>query len=184
MRGGIFDIFKSDNQDNSGKEESSILDKPKDSIGMGSNGPLSSEKIAKEQQALKTKYEQDMKELETKKQQTIASTENEKNELIKKLNEEAAIKKQEFTQKQTELTNELKQIKDRAQRELSHVAQTPTPAPAHVGGNGKKGSASKTRKGRKDFITHKGDKYYNADGHRQSKAHKPYEVNGGQSKVL
>ena len=29
--------------------------------------------------------------------------------------------------------------------------------------------ASKTRKGRKDFVTHKGDKYYNRKGHRQSR---------------
>jgi len=34
----------------------------------------------------------------------------------------------------------------------------------------RKGSASKTRKGRKDFVTHKGDKDYNRRGHRQ---HKP-----------
>lgn len=37
------------------------------------------------------------------------------------------------------------------------------------GGNPKKGMASKSRKGRKDFVTHKGDKYYNRKGHRQSK---------------
>lgn len=36
-------------------------------------------------------------------------------------------------------------------------------------GGFKKGSASKTRKGRKDFVTHKGDKKYNRRGHRQSK---------------
>ena len=33
----------------------------------------------------------------------------------------------------------------------------------------RKGSASKTRKGRKDFVTHKGDKYYHRKGHRQTK---------------
>tara|TARA_A100001015_G_C15009336_1_gene722260 strand:+ start:211 stop:423 length:213 start_codon:yes stop_codon:yes gene_type:complete len=33
----------------------------------------------------------------------------------------------------------------------------------------RKGSASKTRKGRKNFITHKGSKKYNRKGHRQSK---------------
>ena len=33
----------------------------------------------------------------------------------------------------------------------------------------KKGMLSKTRKGRKDFVTHKGDKYYNRKGHRQQK---------------
>jgi len=32
-----------------------------------------------------------------------------------------------------------------------------------------KGKASKTRKGRKDFATHKGDKYYNRKGHRPNK---------------
>ena len=37
------------------------------------------------------------------------------------------------------------------------------------GSNPKKGMASKTRKGRKDFVTHKGDKYYNRKGHRQSR---------------
>ena len=33
----------------------------------------------------------------------------------------------------------------------------------------RKGSRSKTRKGRKDFITHKGSKYYNRRGHRQTR---------------
>tara|TARA_Y100001970_G_C14243165_1_gene866192 strand:+ start:3757 stop:4194 length:438 start_codon:yes stop_codon:yes gene_type:complete len=33
----------------------------------------------------------------------------------------------------------------------------------------KKGSRSKTRRGRKDFITHKGSKKYNRRGHRQSR---------------
>ena len=32
-----------------------------------------------------------------------------------------------------------------------------------------KGKASKTRKGRKDFVTHKGDKYFYRMGHRQTK---------------
>jgi hypothetical protein len=32
-----------------------------------------------------------------------------------------------------------------------------------------KGKKSKTRKGRKDFVTHKGDKYYHRKGHRQTK---------------
>ena len=32
-----------------------------------------------------------------------------------------------------------------------------------------KGMPSRTRKGRLDFITHKGDKFYNRDGHRQSR---------------
>jgi hypothetical protein len=36
----------------------------------------------------------------------------------------------------------------------------------------RKGSASKTRKGRKDFVTHKGDKDYNRRGHRQHKSKK------------
>ena len=33
-----------------------------------------------------------------------------------------------------------------------------------------KGQASKTRKGRKDFVTHKGDKKFNRKGRRQSRA--------------
>ena len=37
------------------------------------------------------------------------------------------------------------------------------------GGNPKKGMASKSRKGRKDFVTHKGNKYYNRKGHRQTR---------------
>lgn len=37
------------------------------------------------------------------------------------------------------------------------------------GGNPKKGMASKSRKGKKDFVTHKSDKYYNRKGHRQSR---------------
>ena len=36
----------------------------------------------------------------------------------------------------------------------------------------KKGQRSKTRKGRLDFRTHKGDKYYNRDGHRQTRNRK------------
>ena len=36
----------------------------------------------------------------------------------------------------------------------------------------KKGSASKSRKGRKDFVTHKGDKKFHRRGHRQSKPQK------------
>lgn len=37
------------------------------------------------------------------------------------------------------------------------------------GGNPKKGMKSKTRKGKKDFVTHKGNKYYNRKGKRQTK---------------
>ena len=54
----------------------------------------------------------------------------------------------------------------------SQVGQTQPPA---TGGRRKrtkkyrKGSRSKTRKGRKDFITHKGSKYYNRRGHRQTR---------------
>ena len=33
----------------------------------------------------------------------------------------------------------------------------------------RKGQMSKTRKGRKDFVTHKGDKMFNRKGHRQSR---------------
>ena len=36
----------------------------------------------------------------------------------------------------------------------------------------KKGQRSKTRKGRLDFITHKGDKYYNRKRHRQTRNRK------------
>lgn len=40
----------------------------------------------------------------------------------------------------------------------------------------KKGQRSRTRKGRKDFVTHKGDKYYNRSHHRQTgkRGKKPY----------
>lgn len=38
------------------------------------------------------------------------------------------------------------------------------------GGNPKKRMKSRTRKGRKDFVTHKGDKYYNRNGKRQSRS--------------
>ena len=38
------------------------------------------------------------------------------------------------------------------------------------GGNPRKGMKSRTRKGRKDFVTHKGDKYYNRKGKRQSRS--------------
>ena len=46
----------------------------------------------------------------------------------------------------------------------------------------KKGQPSKTRKGRLDFVTHKGDKFFNRKGHRQSKNRKgtkkrPYKKN-------
>jgi hypothetical protein len=33
----------------------------------------------------------------------------------------------------------------------------------------KKGDPSKTRPGRQDFVTHKGDKYYDEDGKRMKK---------------
>jgi|AntAceMinimDraft_10_1070366.scaffolds.fasta_scaffold41842_4 hypothetical protein len=67
----------------------------------------------------------------------------------------------------------------------SASASAPTPAPTpsatmggrrrrHAksmkGGNPKKGMSSKTRKGKRDFVTHKGDKYYNRKGKRQSKS--------------
>ena len=49
--------------------------------------------------------------------------------------------------------------------------------------NPKKGQASKTRKGRLDFVTHKGDKYFNRKNKRQTKSVKgekgtPYLLNG------
>ena len=42
----------------------------------------------------------------------------------------------------------------------------------------KKRAASKTRPGRLDFVTHKGDKDYNARGHRQVRANAPYQKGG------
>ena len=44
----------------------------------------------------------------------------------------------------------------------------------------RKGQRSRTRKGRKDFITHKGDKYYNRRRHRQRGKHgrRPYTKKG------
>ena len=47
----------------------------------------------------------------------------------------------------------------------------------------KKGSNSKTRSGRKDFRTHKGDKKFNARSHYQTKKMKPY-MKGGYQKGL
>ena len=47
----------------------------------------------------------------------------------------------------------------------------------------KKGSMSKTRSGRKDFRTHKGDKKFNARSHYQTKKMKPY-MKGGYQKGL
>ena len=43
-----------------------------------------------------------------------------------------------------------------------------------------KGQRSRTRKGRKDFVTHKGDKYYNRRGHRQRGKYgrRPYTKRG------
>lgn len=37
-----------------------------------------------------------------------------------------------------------------------------------------KGTASRTRKGRKNFVTHKGDKDFNKGNKRQRKSRKPY----------
>ena len=56
--------------------------------------------------------------------------------------------------------------------------------PKSTNGGYKKGSRSKTRKGRKDFVTHKGSKYYNRRGHRQTrnakgKKGKPYKGGSG-----
>lgn len=47
----------------------------------------------------------------------------------------------------------------------------------HVKGKGRrhlKRRKSKTRKGRLDYVTHKGDKAYNARSHRQYKKRRPY----------
>ena len=54
-------------------------------------------------------------------------------------------------------------------------AASGAPKPGH------KHAASKTRKGRQDYVTHKGSKFYNRDGHRQDKneageAGRPYEL--------
>ena len=38
----------------------------------------------------------------------------------------------------------------------------------------RKGRRSRTRKGRLDFVTHKGNKAYNARGHRQYRKRRPY----------
>ena len=46
----------------------------------------------------------------------------------------------------------------------------------------KKRSASKTRRGRLNFVTHKGDKDYNARGHRQVKKRSPYSKKKGGKK--
>ena len=43
----------------------------------------------------------------------------------------------------------------------------------------KKGQASRTRLGRKDFVTHKGDKDFNARGRRQKRARTPYTKKKG-----
>ena len=43
----------------------------------------------------------------------------------------------------------------------------------------KKRSASKTRPGRLNFVTHKGDKDYNARGHRQVRKRSPYSKRRG-----
>lgn len=51
----------------------------------------------------------------------------------------------------------------------------------------RKGSASKTRPGRKDFVTHKGSKYYDRAGHRytyalgKSISNLPYTIFGIKS---
>ena len=48
-----------------------------------------------------------------------------------------------------------------------------------------KDNASRTRKGRKDFVTHKGDKYYNRRRHRQRGKHgrRPYTKKGRRRTV-
>lgn len=55
------------------------------------------------------------------------------------------------------------------------AATSGSPKPGH------KRAPSKTRKGRLDYVTHKGSKFYNRDGHRQDEnesgvAGKPYEL--------
>jgi hypothetical protein len=55
-------------------------------------------------------------------------------------------------------------VKSGADPEFSQAA----PGTASKPKPGHKGAPSKTRPGRKDFVTHKGDKFYNRDGHRQN----------------
>ena len=59
------------------------------------------------------------------------------------------------------------------------LSRGPPPPPSPRGRSRRhphKGQASRTRKGRKDFVTHKGDKYYNRRHHRQRGKHgrRPY----------
>lgn len=76
---------------------------------------------------------------------------------------------------------ELIVAKDADDMEKGLTKFSPEPGPGHEQAGGKrrrgnkskkhykKGAMSKTRKGRKDFVTHKGDKDYHRRGHRQSK---------------
>ena len=59
-------------------------------------------------------------------------------------------------------------FKQAAQNWKSHSSSSPSSTSKHP----KKGQPSRTRKGRLDFVTHKGDKYYHRKGHRQTKNRK------------
>lgn len=46
---------------------------------------------------------------------------------------------------------------------------------------GKKGTRSKTHRGRKNYTTKRGDKVYHRKGHYVKKTHKPYSYRKGSS---
>jgi len=46
---------------------------------------------------------------------------------------------------------------------------------------GKKGTMSKTRPGRKNYTTKRGDKVYHRNGHNVKKTHKPYSYRKGSA---
>ena len=63
-------------------------------------------------------------------------------------------------------------FKQAAQNWKSHSSSSPSPSHSSTSKHPKKGQPSRTRKGRLDFVTHKGDKYYHRKGHRQTKNRK------------
>ena len=65
------------------------------------------------------------------------------------------------------MKDELKRIKA-ANPSIVHMVAFKQAAKNWNHGHPKKGQNSLTRKGRKDFVTHKGDKFYNRKNHRQS----------------
>jgi len=46
---------------------------------------------------------------------------------------------------------------------------------------GKKGTKSKTHRGRKNYTTKRGDKVYHRKGHYVKKTHKPYSYRKGSA---